>query len=196
MTHKGQVMVENSKKHWHFIIFQKVYWHMFHRYQKTPVQESYSITWYSVSHRRWVITTNESSGPMSNRSKDWESHVQSVFIIFLKDSLWLCQFISEQNQKPKDCFMRESLVSPNPSELLLVFLSLVMVVPSKYRLYSLEVGGISYESFYILYDSYDTGQSVYTRKGSDWSSAGEASHYVGVECVAFLGRISNRTPGS
>ena len=67
----------------------------------------------------------------SNRPKDWELHAPLVFIIFLKDSLLLCQFISEQNQKQKDYFMPVSLVSPNHLELLSVFLFLVMVVPSK-----------------------------------------------------------------
>ena len=74
------------------------------------------------------------NGTKSNPPKDWELHVPLVFIIFLKDSLLLCQFISEQNQKQKDYFMPVSLVSPSHSELLLVFLFLVMVVPSKYRL--------------------------------------------------------------
>ena len=74
------------------------------------------------------------TGAKSNRSKDWELHAPLVFIIFLKDSLLLCQFISEQNQKQKDYFMPVSLVLPNHSELLSVFLFLVMVAPSKFQL--------------------------------------------------------------
>ena len=37
---------------------------------------------------------------------------------------------------------------------------------------------------------------IFNRKGSDWNSAGKASHYVGFDCVSFLGRISNGTPSS
>ena len=37
---------------------------------------------------------------------------------------------------------------------------------------------------------------IFNRKSSDWNSAGKASHYVGFECVSFIGRILNGTPGS
>ena len=37
---------------------------------------------------------------------------------------------------------------------------------------------------------------IINRKSSDWNSAGIASHYVGFDCVSFLGRISNGNPGS
>ena len=35
---------------------------------------------------------------------------------------------------------------------------------------------------------------IFNRNSSDWNSAGKASHYVGFDCVSFLGRISNGTP--
>ena len=36
---------------------------------------------------------------------------------------------------------------------------------------------------------------IFNRKGSDWNSAVKASHYVGLDCVSFLGTILNGTPG-
>ena len=37
---------------------------------------------------------------------------------------------------------------------------------------------------------------IFNRKGSDWNSAGKASHCLSFGCFAFHGRISNGTPGS
>ena len=37
---------------------------------------------------------------------------------------------------------------------------------------------------------------IFIWKRSEWNSSGKASHYVGFDCVSFLGRISLETPGS
>ena len=63
----------------------------------------------------------------------------------------------------------------------------------KWRLLSVEFQKVHFER---KWSRKYRSKHIFTRKGSDWNSAGIASHYVGWSRVAFHGRISNGTPGS
>ena len=47
----SRIISKTENKHWHFIIFQKAYWHMFHLYLKIPEQEGFLII-------IWIIMTS------------------------------------------------------------------------------------------------------------------------------------------